>query len=344
MNRVNNRLKQMPGMIASGLMILVTTLCTYWGVAEMYHEDWWGSLSNALPYLAPVAITLTPTLIAFRWPRIGGALLIALGMVAGWFFGNAGVVFISAVIAIIGAAFCIDGWIVSRNSGDHSPRWRGRARYRLAVGAPALVVIVISAIRLPAVLMRIDDGDRSARAIVTQGRTLIWAPAGPGWNWKQDWGGYPGWQSLALYGVDPVGLGEKPGYGRRVDSTRYATAADMIEHNLCLFLESDGLTLAAAPVHIWRMPTTAEVVGALVHHGDSASCLWQGEFGREVTCSTTPDKESPLWATDVSVIYYWTADSYNDPRGYYVSFNGFVNAENKLGGNPRHGYRCVREP
>lgn len=344
MNRVNNRLKQMPGMIASGLMILVTTLCTYWGVAEMYHEGWWGSLSNALPYLAPMAITLTPTLIAFRWPRMGGALLIALGMVAGWFFGNAGVVFISAVIAMVGAGFCFDGWIVSRKSDGYNPRWRGPARYRLAVGAPALVIIVISAIRLPAVLTRVDDSDRSARAIVTQGRTLIWAPAGPGWNWKQDWGGYPGWQSLALYGVDPIGLGEKPGYGRTVDSARYATAVDMAEHNLCLFLESDGLTLADAPVKIWRMPTTAEVVGALVHHGDSAACVWQGEFGREVTCSTTPDKESPLWATDVPVIYYWTADTFNDSRGYFVSFNGFVNAENKLGGNPRHGYRCVRDP
>ena len=118
----------------------------------------------------------------------------------------------------------------------------------------------------------------------------------------------------------------------------------MAEHNLCLYLARDGLTLSPKPVRIWRMPTTAEVVGALGRHGQSATCLWQGEFGREVSCLTEPDKESPLWATDVSAIYYWTADSYSDSLGTFVSFNGFVNADNKLGGNPRHSYRCVREP
>ena len=343
MNRVNERLKQMPGLIASGLMILVTTLCTYWGVAEMYHEGWWGSPTNALPYLAPLAITLAPTLIAFRWPRVGGALLIALGIGAGLFFGNVGVIVVSALIALVGAAFCVDGWI-GRPHDSAPSRWRGRDRYWLAVGAPALVAVVISAIRLPVVLTRVDDGDRSARAITTQGHTLIWAPAGPGWNWQQDWGGYPGWQSIALYGLDPIGLNDKPGYGRTADGVHYATAADMAEHNLCLYLARDGLTLSPEPVRIWRMPTTAEVVGALGRHGQNATCLWQGEFGREVSCLTEPDKESPLWATDVSAIYYWTADSYSDSLGTFVSFNGFVNADNKLGGNPRHSYRCVREP
>lgn len=338
-----NRVKQMPGLIANGLMILVTTLCTYWGVAEMYHEGWWGSPTNALPYLAPLAVTLTPTLIAFRWPLIGGALLIALGVAAALFFGNVGVIVISVLIALVGVAFCFEGWI-TRQGERASSRWKDRYRYWLAVGAPALVAIVISAIRLPMVLTRVDDGDRSARAITTPGGTLIWAPAGPGWNWKQDWGGYPSWQSVALYGLDPVGLGDKPGYGRTASGVRYATAADMAEHNLCLFLNRDGLTLAAEPIRIWRMPTMAEVVGALVRHGENATCLWQGEFGRAVTCSTEPDKESPLWATDVPVIYYWTADSYSDSLGTFVSFNGYVNAEYKLSGNPRHSYRCVREP
>jgi hypothetical protein len=57
-----------------------------------------------------------------------------------------------------------------------------------------------------------------------------------------------------------------------------------------------------------------------------------------------PDKESPLWSTAQSVIYYWTADSYGEKLGYFVAYNGSVNAAYKSGGNPRHGYRCVREP
>ena len=63
-----------------------------------------------------------------------------------------------------------------------------------------------------------------------------------------------------------------------------------------------------------------------------------------MACDIRPDKESPLWATDVPVIYYWAAESFSESDSYYVSFNGYVNATYKLGGNPRHGYRCVREP
>jgi hypothetical protein len=47
---------------------------------------------------------------------------------------------------------------------------------------------------------------------------------------------------------------------------------------------------------------------------------------------------------DPAAIYYWTADAYDERRGYFVAFNGMVNATSKRGGNPRHSYRCVREP
>jgi hypothetical protein len=40
-----------PGYLATGLMILITMAWTYWGVAEMYHEGWWGSWLDRLPYL-----------------------------------------------------------------------------------------------------------------------------------------------------------------------------------------------------------------------------------------------------------------------------------------------------
>jgi hypothetical protein len=57
-----------------------------------------------------------------------------------------------------------------------------------------------------------------------------------------------------------------------------------------------------------------------------------------------PDKETPLWAPDAPAIYYWAFEAYDDWRAYFVSYNGFVNATSKTGGNPRHSYRCVREP
>jgi hypothetical protein len=57
-----------------------------------------------------------------------------------------------------------------------------------------------------------------------------------------------------------------------------------------------------------------------------------------------PDKETPLWNPDAPPIYYWAADVSNEEDAYYVSYNGFVSAQPKTFGNPRHGYRCVREP
>lgn len=42
-------------------------------------------------------------------------------------------------------------------------------------------------------------------------------------------------------------------------------------------------------------------------------------------------------------VYYWAANAYNDREAYYVSYNGAVHHQPKSWGNPRHGYRLVRE-
>ncbi len=345
--------KQLPrffGWIASLLMVFFTTFWTYWSAGEMYHEGWWGAWYNRLPYLAPIAVTLIPTLITFRWPIAGGGLIMAIGAFALFFFAG-DVAYIGLAIALVGLVFLMDGLTNRRGASEKtslsSSWWRRYWRYALAVGLPLIVFAGVSVYMLPVVLTRVDDGDRSARLIEGNGVTLVWAPEGPGWNWQQSWGGYPSWQSIAVYGVSPVGLGEKPGYGRQgagyADAV-FATAADMAQTNLCRYLSADGATLMAEPQNIWRMPTTDEIVRSLGRHGENAGCSWQGEFARQVSCKILPDKESPLWATDHSVIYYWTADSYSQDRGYFVAFNGTVNATYKLGGNPRHSYRCVREP
>jgi hypothetical protein len=321
----------------------------------MYHEGWWGAWYNRLPYLVPIAVTLIPTLVAFRWPIVGGILIILIGTFALFFFGN-DVAFIGLAIALVGVAFLVDGLIKRRATGGQppveekgppAPWWRRHWRYVLAIGAPLIVFTSVSARMLPVVLTRVDDGDRSARLIEGNDVTLIWAPEGPGWNWRQSWGGYPSWQSIALYGVPPVGLEDKPGYGGQgagPENILFASAEDMAQTNLCRYLSIDGTKLLDEPQNVWRMPTTDEITRSLGRHGVNAGCRWQGEFRRQVVCDVLPDKESPLWSTDQPVIYYWTADSYSENRGYFVAYNGTVNAAYKLGGNPRHGYRCVREP
>ncbi len=356
--------RRLPGWIAAGLMIFFTTLWTFWGTAEMFHEGWWGSWVQRLPYLAPIAVTLIPTLIALRWPIVGGAVIVGIGLFAAGFFGSA-VAVIGLMVALVGVAFIADGWWKRKSpvGGTEADRpwWRRHLAYLLAIGLPLVVFVGVTAYMLPIVLTRQDDGDRGARLIEGNGVRLVWAPAGPGWNWQQPWGGYPSWQSLALYGVPPVGLEDKPGYGLLGEDAEaaetdaassntgavpyvYATAADMAASNLCRYLGADGMTLLDAPQDVWRMPTTDEVVRSLGRHGQDAGCVWPGGEGVQSDCQTQPDKETPLWAPDLSPVYYWTADDLNERQGYFVAYNGMVNATNKRGGNPRHGYRCVREP
>jgi hypothetical protein len=143
--------------------------------------------------------------------------------------------------------------------------------------------------------------------------------------------------------VPPVGVDEKPGFTpHRAQGGAFASTAQMRELNLCRYLGADGTTLLDQPQNLWRMPTTEELVRSLARHGENAGCTWDGQIGF-THCERRPDKESPLWATDVPVIYYWTADSRDQRTGYFVSFNGAVNATFKPGGNPRHGYRCVKD-
>jgi hypothetical protein len=353
-----NVMIRLPGRSASFFMIFFTALWTFWGIAEMYHEGWWGTWTNRLPYLVPIVVTLIPSLVAFRWPLVGGSLIVGIGIFALFFFSRA-VALIGLGIALVGAAFLVDGVVerkaepeaTSQAQATSRPRWRrhwrNQWRYLLLLGIPLVIVVGVSAYMLPIVLTRVDDGDRSARRIEGHGVTLIWAPEGPGWNWRQPWGGYPSWQNIALYGVPPVGLGDKPGYGRQDDGDEdivFATEEDMAQTNLCRHLNAGGTALLETPQDIWRMPTTDEAVRSLGRHGENAGCTWQNEFRQQVTCDVQPKKESPLWATDHPAIYYWTADAYSEALGYFVAYNGTVNATYKTGGNPRHSYRCVRVP
>ncbi len=335
-------LSRLPGWTAKTLMLLLTWVWSYWSAGELYHEGWWGAWYNPLVYLIPAVIFLTLTLVALRWPSVGGGIIFIFGIAAGLFF-NA--LIIGVVISVVGVLFWLEGRRMAHlpdNTSSTASRWW----FWLTVAPPVLIFIGFSTVMLPVVLTRVDDGDRSARIIEGNGVTLMWAPEGPGWNWKQPWGGYPSWDAIALYGVPPVGpdWSSKPGYGRGEDNTwHHASVEDMTQTNLCLYLSEDGLTLMDTPQYIWRMPTVDDYVRSLVHDGENAGCAWRGEFKEQVTCNMRPDKETPLWAPDLAPIYYWAAEEYDEDNAYFVSYNGFVNATRKSGGNPRHSYRCVKE-
>ena len=345
-------MKRLPGIVAIGLITLTTALWTFWGVAEMYYEGWGNPFPLPLAYLIPGAVCLTLTLITLTWPRGGGWLLVILGgAFTAWWWGMqarraGGLSFkgilsmfpVSGLIVFTGVLFIIEGQRQrqARIEGVamHPRWWRRNLRYLIGVGIPLLVVVGVSVAQLPIVLSRVDDGDRGAREIAGNGITLVWAPAGPGWNWQQAGGWHPSWDHIAFYGVPPLGLKLMTGH---------ATQGDMDATNLCRYLGADGLTLLDEPQGIWRMPTTDEVVRSLVRHGENAGCAWNGQAG-SADCRVRPDKETPLWAPDRPPIYYWTADEYDERDAWYVSYNGMIDHQPKDWANPRHGYRCVREP
>ncbi len=335
------RLRRAAGWAALGLLVLVTTLWTFWGTAEFYYEAWGLPWPEPAYYFVPAGVSLALTVAALHRPRLAAALWTGLGLafsvwvfvrrwgradprqLLAWLPLTAGVVLLGLLLAWAGPA-----------TWGALPRAR---RWALALLPPLVTALAVSAVMLPRVLTRVDDHDRGARVIPLDGRALRWAPAGPGWNWRQPWGGYPSWDALAWYGRPPVGLKRgadlPPGHARQ---------ADMERTGLCRYLDASGTRLLSTPQGYWRLPTTAELVASLVHHGRPAGCSWDGLPGR-AECLLRPDKETPLWAPDQPPIYYWSGEEYDADRAWYVGYTGQVNYRPKDWGNPRHGYRCVRE-
>ncbi|MGD8330641.1 MAG: hypothetical protein PVJ49_14505 [Acidobacteriota bacterium] len=346
---------RIPGIIATTLLVVTTALWTFWGTAEMYYEGWGNPFPVPLAYLIPAAICLLLSLAAVAFPLVGGVLLIVVGGAftiwwvnltlsrGGDLLALLSLFPVSGMLVLTGVLFLLESRSRKRRRQTgwrpQGAWWRRNFRYLAVAGVPLAVLLAVSAANLPGILLRVDDGDRGARVITGNGVTLMWAPAGPGWNWKQPWGGYPSWDAIALYGVEPIGIDvDKPGYD---DIGRSATAADMAATGLCRYLSADGLRLTDEPQDIWRMPTADEIVRSLPRRGANAGCTWDGE-SRRATCAAQPDKETPLWAPDQAPIYMWAADEVDAEEARYVSYNGWINAQPKRWGNPRHGYRCVR--
>jgi hypothetical protein len=117
----------------------------------------------------------------------------------------------------------------------------------------------------------------------------------------------------------------------------------MAATGLCAFLDETGQHLMSEPQYLWRMPTVDEIARSLSLHGENAGCTWGGALGR-MDCVLNPDKETPLWAPDEPPVYFWTGEESDADHAYFISYTGYVNDQPKDWGNPRHGYRCVREP
>ena len=345
-----------PGIVAIVCLLVATSFWTFWGVSEMFWEGWGLPFPQPLFYLIPGAACLLLSVVAVAFPTVGGVVVLLVG---GWFtwwwwslmyhrgaklLGAAISTFPgSAILILVGLLCLLEGRRRRALAGAPMPAsggWlRRHARYVAVVGIPLAIAVVVVAVRLPPILRRHDDGIRAARVIVGNGVRLLWAPAGPGWNWKQPGGWILSWDHLATYGQDTPGVKTLKAVNGRFS---HSTVADMKATGLCGYLTEDGKTLADHPLGIWRMPTADEMVRSLSRDGKNAGCAWSHKAGF-APCRLDADKETPLWAPEQSPIYYWAAEESAPDSAWYVAYNGAVQHQPKNFGNPRHGYRCVRE-
>jgi hypothetical protein len=348
--------RKLPGLLASGLMLVATGLWTFWGFMEMYYEGWGQPGLYPLSYLIVAIVFLAFWLFAETWPRLGGSVVIAFGILfTTWILsiqiGRGSLTFmgflswlpLTVTVVAVGALFIVDGQRRKRlrEAGWAPPDAWLRRNLRLLIPPATFVVVGVVCTTLNwHVFSRTDDGDRGARLIQGHGVTLVWAPSGPGWAQSED--GVPGnlsWNQIALYGLEPVGFGVKPGH-----DDRDATQEEMERYGLFRYLAADGVTLVDEPQDVWRMATRDEIVRSLVRNGENAGCVApEGPRRGQAICRDTPDKETPLWGPDIPFIYMWAAHERDSARAYYVSYNGWVQHQPKRWGNPRHGYRFVRE-
>ena len=304
MEKEISRHRLVTGWLAVSGSILITSYWAFWGITENFHEGWYHH-------------------------HLGKNLAMLFGQYLSWMLSFMVVALLALRWPRVGAAIHVIGAIAILTFvwGSHPTTlatiyvpffllaagyWFGRAQPRrlavaLLVGIPLLVTIgfaVEPAIRLSG---RVDDMNREARRVTANGVDLIWAPEGPGW---------------------PLQAG----------NVTWEEARDICRH-----LGPDGKTVMETPQDIWRLPTVEEFVRSQHRKGKPCDGTWDEER-KKPSYQRPPDKESPLWATDSRIIYWWIGTEVDEKHGYKVSYRGTVRGATKDSSFTYWGYRAVREP
>ncbi|MBL1217704.1 MAG: DUF1566 domain-containing protein [Planctomycetes bacterium] len=300
------------GWVAVWLNTVVAGLWAFWGSIEAFHEGWRSEtlLLNVLfvgLYLSFAGIAVTLGLLGLRFPRSGGVIVLLIGSTfAVWFLGMQNLSDAPPLNIVIGVAMAGFGGVLGLLWWFGRPR-RKRLAYTVTWGVPLVVACVCGAQPAWRVATRIDDtGDRSAQVITSNtGRTLVWAPQGPGWPTDR---GYT-WQEAM---------------------------------DICARLEADGRSLADTPQNIWRLPTIEEYVTSAMLHGENAGGTWEASTGT-AQYERQPDKEVPLWNPQSQIIYWWTSTEVGKDKAYRVVYHGGVYAKPKVLGMGSGAFRAVRD-
>ena len=292
------------GWIGAAITLIVSSIWAYWGAIENFHEGWyslslWENLFMLFfQYLLfPIIFTIL-AVIALTWKKIGLVLHVAVAAFCVWFFSGAtfSVVGLLVVLPIIVLALLY-------YFGTAKPK---KWAYRLIIGIPLAIILIISIPQAIKISQRVDDGHRGMQIVEGNGITLVWAPRGPGW----------------------------PDKGINWDEAQ----------RICRYLSEDGTTVMETEQNIWRLPSVDEAVRSMSIHGANSKGIWDSDT-QQAVYEKNPDKESPLWDVHSKVIYYWTGDTplHDNQRAYIIVYHGSVYHKRKTDGQAYLSFRAVKE-
>lgn len=171
----STKTKLIIGWIIVFISFAVTSLWSYWGINEAFHEGWYSTsiLQNVLltfvQYLSIPLSFLALSVIALFCRKTGAALFFALGVFSLFFFDSpAGrfVIFVPLLLLALGFYFA---------EFTHK-----KAIATSLIAVPLFVIFVFGIPQLIRVEGRFNDNDFGTRAIIGNEVELTWAPQGPG--------------------------------------------------------------------------------------------------------------------------------------------------------------------
>jgi hypothetical protein len=266
------------GWCAIIIITLISSFWAFWGIIENFHEGWYSlSLIDNLMMLFGQYLLLT---IIFTTFGVAGILsgkaasilsiLMAVLFILYFKFSGTSIFFISIPLLIIAILF----WF------SHFPK--KKIPLLIVIGIPLLTIIGFGIEPAIRVAGRIESTSLEQKLITINGQSLIFAPAGPGW---QD------------------------------NGTSWYEADSIAKH-----LNYDGSKVLPEIQNIWRLPALAELVK--FSHRNGKPCNGLLDKNNHPHYSTIPDKEPPLWNTHSKIIYWWTADGSSDSTAYRFVYNG----------------------
>ncbi len=346
------------------ILLIFVLISAWWGVAEFFHEGWFAPYGKYLIfYMLPLLLLLTVLFLSQLFPLItGGGIVLAAFAFTIWRYRmlhRLGVPLNITQLLLPLLVFSLPGILLlaegrRRKREEKIPVGKRvklvKRRFVLAIFLSLMILFGIGIPLLINNLNRVPLRSFTHQEIKGNNIVRIFVGKGPGWYYSNR---FPfkfrgkefsalSWNEIALFGKKPVGFeGKRFGPGGSDKNPKYAGQKDFNEYNMFRYLSEDGTQLTDSILDIWYLPSVSEYVRLMVKRGKNAGGLFDSLKGI-AEYSVTPDKDAPLWAPDMEVIYYWTSTSADSLNAYDISYNGRVRKVIKTTKQDYRGYRAAK--